>query len=131
MVAYQGFPATDFTDVPEHIRDAAQEAYRCRSINAHRAAVLLARSVVEATAKDKGIKKGPLDRKIDEMQRLGFIREDVRQGAHEVRYLGNDMAHGDFTVNAADGDGEPTSNPISPRPSSPSPKMIQRKCSKS
>ena len=107
----KGSQPPDFTDVPEHIRDAAQEAYRCRSINAHRAAVLLARSVVEATAKDKGIKKGPLDRKIDEMQRLGFIREDVRQGAHEVRYLGNDMAHGDFTVNAADGDGEADEQP--------------------
>jgi Domain of unknown function (DUF4145) len=62
----------------------------------YRAAVLLARAVIEATAKDKGITTGSLSRKIDAMYDARLIREDVRDGAHEVRYLGNDMAHGDF-----------------------------------
>ncbi|WP_217628228.1 DUF4145 domain-containing protein [Micromonospora nigra] len=86
----------EFPDVPSHIAETADEAYRCHSIEAYRAAVLLARSVIEATAKEKGITSGPLLKKIDEMFDQRLIREHVRDGAHEVRHLGNDMAHGDF-----------------------------------
>lgn len=91
----------DFPDVPEHIASAAQEATKCRSIVALRAAILLARSVIEATAKDKGITSGKLAQKIDEMAEKQLIRERIKEAAHEIRYLGNDMAHGDF-VDAVD-----------------------------
>ena len=86
----------DFPDVPQHIADAASEAYRCRSISALRTAVQLARSVVEATAKEKGITQGSIFSKINEMYNQRLIREHIKDGAHEVRHLGNDMAHGDF-----------------------------------
>ena len=85
-----------FPDVPEHIGQAADEAYRCYSIDAFRAAVLLARSVIEATAKDKDITRGQLVTKIDAMHKAELIRKVVKEGAHEVRHLGNNMAHGDF-----------------------------------
>ncbi|MEV4821636.1 DUF4145 domain-containing protein [Micromonospora sp. NPDC049274] len=85
-----------FPDVPAQIADAADEAYRCSSIGARRAAVLLARSVIEATAKDKQITSGTLLAKIDALYAQGFIREHIKDGAHEVRHLGNEMAHGDF-----------------------------------
>ena len=99
----QGDQPPDFVDVPDHIRSAAHEAYRCRSINAHRAAVLLARSVIEATAKENGITGGTLAQKINEMRTRDLIREHVKKAADEVRYLGNDMAHGDF-VDPVDAD---------------------------
>jgi len=67
-----------------------------RSVSAFRAAVQLARSVVEATAKDKKIVTGTLNSKIDELYNQSFIRGHIRDGAHEVRHLGNEMAHGDF-----------------------------------
>lgn len=86
----------DFPDVPPPIAEAADEVYRCLSINAHRAAVALARAVVEATAKDKGITKGQISAKIDEMAKQGLIREGTREAAHEVRFKGNDAAHGDI-----------------------------------
>jgi hypothetical protein len=82
--------------VPSHIGEAADEAYRCLSIKAYRAAALLARSVVEATAKEKGITKGNLVAKINELHKQQLIREYVKDAADEVRHLGNDMAHGDF-----------------------------------
>ena len=85
-----------FDDVPPHIAGAASEAYVCLSVNAHRAATLLARSVIEATAKDMGIIAGRLVDKIDARHEQEFIRNTVKDGAHEVRHLGNDMAHGDF-----------------------------------
>lgn len=85
-----------FPDVPDHIAQAADEAYRCQSIGAHRAAGALARAVVEATAKEKGITQGKLGVKIAEMEKQHLVRPHVRVAADEVRHLGNDMAHGDF-----------------------------------
>ena len=86
----------EFPDVPSHIAQAASEAYSCQSIGAHRAAVLLSRSVIEATAKDKGITSGQLFSKIEQMYEKGHVREHIKDAAHEVRHLGNDTAHGDF-----------------------------------
>ena len=86
----------EFPDVPEDIEAAASEAYQCLSIGAYRAAVMLARSVIEATAKAKGISKGLLWHKIEAMHRAGLVREHVKDAAHEVRHLGNESAHGDF-----------------------------------
>lgn len=85
-----------FLDVPEHISDPASEAHRCRSIQAHRATILLTRAVIEAIAKDKEITSGTLYEKIEEMSKQGLIRAHVAEAAHEARHLGNGMAHGDF-----------------------------------
>jgi hypothetical protein len=98
-------PEWDFPDVPLPIASAASEAYECwYHADANRAAVIMARAVIEATAKDKGIKKGTLLDKIDAMSHL--VREHVRRGAHEVRLLGNDMAHGDLGEEVTDEDAE-------------------------
>jgi hypothetical protein len=58
--------------------------------------VISARSVIEATAKDKGMTTGSLMAKIDTMYEARLIREDIKDGAREVRLLANDAAHGDF-----------------------------------
>lgn len=85
-----------YPDVPAPISDAASEAHACHSIRSYRAAVLMARSVIEATAKDQGIDKGTLREKIDAMRDQDLIRPVISEAAHEIRHLGNDMAHGDF-----------------------------------
>ncbi|MBW0270447.1 hypothetical protein ATM97_05185 [Nocardia sp. MH4] len=87
-----------FPDVPIQIGAAAGEATGCFSVEHYRAAVILARAVVEATAKDKGFTKGTLADKIDAMQAAGRIRPHTKDAAHEIRYMGNDMAHGDFAT---------------------------------
>ncbi|WP_158641464.1 DUF4145 domain-containing protein [Amycolatopsis eburnea] len=86
----------DFPDVPQHIGEAASEAHRCIAMGALRAAVQLARSVVEATAKEKGASSGNLLAKIDKLHEMGIIRPVIQEAAHEIRHLGNEMAHGDF-----------------------------------
>ena len=85
-----------YPDVPSEIAAAASEAHRCMAVKAYRGAVLLARSVIESSAKDKGMTTGTLVTKIDAMHEARLIREDIRDGAHEVRFLANDAAHGDF-----------------------------------
>lgn len=88
----------DFPDVPEQVALAADEAHRCLSINAHRAAVLMARSVVEAACKERGITQGKLDQKINALRDQQDIRPGTADMAHEIRYFGNEMAHGDFVA---------------------------------
>lgn len=86
----------EYEDVPTDIASAASEAYACFSINANRAAVLLARTTVEAIAKDKGVSSGNLKAKIDTMAEQNIITDQLKDEAHEIRFLGNDMAHGDL-----------------------------------
>ena len=86
----------EFEDVPPHIASAASEAYRCHSVGAFRATCSIARAVIEATAKDKGITNGQVFNKIEEMQKQNLIRPHIKDAAHEVRHLGNSVAHGDF-----------------------------------
>ena len=86
----------EFADVPDHIARAAKEAHANESINSHMSAILMARTVVEATAKAKGITTGSLYAKIDALAAQNFIRKDTKEAAHEIRHLGNDTAHGDI-----------------------------------
>lgn len=70
-----------YPDVPAQIAAATSEAHKCMAVEAYRGAVLLARSVIEATAKDKGMTAGTLVTKIDAMYEARLIREDIRDGA--------------------------------------------------
>jgi len=86
----------EFPDVPAHIAGAASEAWLCYTSGATRGACALARAVVEATAKNKGFTKGALIAKIEALADAGLIRSAVREQAHEIRHIGNDVAHGDL-----------------------------------
>lgn len=87
-----------FSDVPTHIATAAGEAHRCRSIGALMSSVLMARTVVEAVAKEKEVMKGSLFEKIDALGAKGIIKPFTVETAHVIRTFGNDMAHGDITI---------------------------------
>ncbi|MEU9833698.1 DUF4145 domain-containing protein [Streptosporangium sp. NPDC048047] len=83
-----------YPDVPEGIADLAREAHACLEAGATRAAALMARSTVEAVAKDKGITSGSLMQKIDQLHRSGHISQLIAEAAHEIRFAGNEAAHG-------------------------------------
>jgi hypothetical protein len=93
-------------DVPPAIARAAREAYASASVGNHIAAILMARTVVEATAKNKGITVGTLSAKINSMKDAGLIRPAIAEQAHEVRFAGNDMAHGDIEALVGETDSE-------------------------
>ena len=88
--------APEVPDVPEHIAAAAIEAHTASAVGAPMAAILMARTVVEATAKSQGITTGSLFQKIDALASQDFIRPSTKDAAHEIRHFGNDMAHGDI-----------------------------------
>lgn len=87
-----------YPDVLAEIASPASEAHECFSIGAFRAAVLMARSVIEATAKNQNIEGRDLYAKIVAMGEAQLIRPLIVEAAHEVRLLGNEMAHGDFAT---------------------------------
>jgi hypothetical protein len=90
-VTYKSYP-----DVPETIGTAASEAHQALGALAPRASVAMARATVEATAKERGISKGNLESKIDQLAKDGHISEAMRLAAHEIRFAGNEAAHGDL-----------------------------------
>ena len=96
----------EFADVPTNIAGAASEAYTCQSVGAYRAAALLARSVIESTCKDKDITEGALKQKIDGLEESRLINPTLAGLSHEVRLMGNEIAHGDLdaTIDAEDCD---------------------------
>jgi hypothetical protein len=85
-----------YPDVPEAIASAASEAHQALGALAPRAAVAMARAVVEATAKDKGIVCRGIQSKIEALAENGHISETMREAAHEIRFSGNEVAHGDL-----------------------------------
>jgi hypothetical protein len=85
-----------YDDVPEAIAGAASEAHQALGADAPRAAVAMARAVVEATAKEKGITQGRIQSKIDQLAANGHISEPMREAAHEIRLTANEAAHGDL-----------------------------------
>lgn len=96
--------APEYPDTKDAIREPAIEAYTARDNNALRAAILMARSVLEAICKDQGYEKNDKGRdmslfqKIDAMHDDGVITKRLQTSAHAIRELGNGMAHGDFAT---------------------------------
>lgn len=88
----------DFPDVPERIATTANEAHLCRAAGSARGAAALARAVVESVAKNRGILKGDLKSKIEALYQAGHISEAMREAAHEIRFEGNEAAHGDLVA---------------------------------
>jgi len=91
VVHRKGYP-----DVPEAIAAAASEAHQALGADAPRAAVAMARAVIEATAKDKGITNGDVQAKINQLAADGHISAAMKEAAHEIRFAGNEAAHGDL-----------------------------------
>jgi hypothetical protein len=85
-----------FPDVPKPIATAAGEAHLCLAAGSPLGAVALSRAVVESVAKAKGATTGNLQSKIDKLCGDGHISEAMKEAAHEIRFVGNEAAHGDL-----------------------------------
>jgi transcription-repair coupling factor (superfamily II helicase) len=84
--------------VPTALADAASQAHICLSAGSPIGAVVVARAAVEAVAKDHGITGGDLKTKIERMHADGHITATMRDAAMEIRFAGNEAAHGDVVA---------------------------------
>lgn len=80
--------------VPESIREDFEEANLCFSVDAYRAAAVMARRTLQSICLDKGANEGDkLHQQIDWLFSQQIITRELKEWAHEVRYVGNDGAH--------------------------------------
>ncbi|MFI1522814.1 DUF4145 domain-containing protein [Kitasatospora cineracea] len=90
--------------VPEQIAETAAEAHGCLSVGHHRAAIIMARTVIEASAKAVGVDDRGIKVKIKKLYEQGLIYKYVMDAAEEIRESGNEVAHGDLVDQSADQD---------------------------
>lgn len=82
-------------DVPEDVAADAREAHRCLSIQAYRAAVVMARRAMQSAAYDKGAPEGNLVDQIDWLEEHRLVTPQMKEVAHTIRLAGNLGAHPD------------------------------------
>jgi hypothetical protein len=70
----------------------------CLSAGSPAGAVAVARAVIEAVAKDHGMTKGDLKSKIEWLYEDGHITKTLHDVATEIRFAGNEAAHGDLVA---------------------------------
>ncbi|WP_181419708.1 DUF4145 domain-containing protein [Arthrobacter psychrolactophilus] len=88
-------------NLPATVQKASEEAFKSFKAGQHMAAILMARTTIEATAKAHGIDKGTLASKIKKMHDQHLILVSTKTAADAIRDFGNDMAHGDLDVAVA------------------------------
>lgn len=81
--------------IPDKLHEDVQEAHLCFAVDAHRAAVAMARRALQLSAVDKGAPDSRLVDQIDWLAEQRLITDDLRDLAHEVRLGGNLGAHPD------------------------------------
>lgn len=96
-----------FSGVPENVAAAANEAFRCFSIQAYRASVIMARSVLEGIANTKisePLKTGANGKKYDKNLKekiMDMVKEDIitrklGEMASAIKDVGNSSTHNIF-----------------------------------
>jgi hypothetical protein len=85
----------DFPDIPPHLAAVASEAYLCRNVGALRGAIILARTVIEGTAKHLGCQKNGIAAKLEWMRDEDHIRRKTFAAGDALRLAGNGIAHFD------------------------------------
>lgn len=102
--------------IPEPIKSDFEEALKCEAASAFRGAATLARRTLQVICLKKGApkekqqKKNPektmrvdLSEQIDWLYKNNIITDEIKNWAHEVRFVGNDAAHPNSTdVDAED-----------------------------
>jgi hypothetical protein len=86
-------PQTVAEAVPVRAREFLSQAIA--SIHAPAGAVMLTASAVDAMLKDKGLKDGSLNSRIDQAASAHLITAEMAAWAHEIRLDANDQRHAD------------------------------------
>ena len=89
-------------DAPSGVRRDFDEAQRCLSVEAHTAAAMLARRVLEGVAVDLGATAFHLRRKLQELKRSGVIDGRLAEWAQALSVVGNDAAQKVSSVVSSD-----------------------------
>lgn len=79
--------------VPEPLRQSYNEAQRCMSVNAHTAAALIARRVVEGICADHSATGRTLALKLEDLKNRQVLDHRLHEWSSLVKDIGNEGAH--------------------------------------
>lgn len=89
--------------IPDPIKADFKEALVCEAAGSYRGAAALARRTLQVICLDKGTPANKkLHKQIDWLFENSIITSDIKNWAHEVRFVGNDAAHPNTTEVAKD-----------------------------
>lgn len=84
--------------IPEPIKSDFEEALICEAAGSYRGAAALARRTLQVICIDKGAPENKkLHQQIDWLFDNNIVTNEIKEWAHEVRYVGNDAAHPNTT----------------------------------
>lgn len=86
-------PQTISESVPNRAREFLSQAIA--SMHAPAGAIMLTASAVDSMLKEKGLKDGNLNSRIDAAAKTHLITEEMATWAHEIRLDANDQRHAD------------------------------------
>lgn len=84
--------------IPEPIKTDFREALVCEAAGSYRGAAALARRTLQVICIDKGAPENKkLHQQVDWLFDNNIVTNEIKEWAHEVRYVGNDAAHPNAT----------------------------------
>ena len=88
----------EYEGLPPNIARAASEAHVSLRNGQLIAAAITTRATLEAIVKAQGASGKTLEAKVDDLHASHKIHQLLKDQAHAIRHVGNEMAHGDFAT---------------------------------
>lgn len=83
----------DASNLPDRVREALEEAVACHAAEAYSAAGMMVRKTLELLCEDRKAEGGTLYERIESLRDKVVIPQELLEGMHDLRLLGNDAAH--------------------------------------
>jgi hypothetical protein len=80
-------------DVPRPLRREFDEAYKCFSVKAYGATVVMVRRILEGVCQENNVQQRTLIKGLEELENKGLIDGTISTWATALRVLGNEGAH--------------------------------------
>ena len=95
---YPSISKLEDTNIPDSVRNAYAQAEKSFNAGLYEPCVIMCRKALEALCTERGMKKGVLKFKIDNLKTDGIIDDKLWKWADSLRMIGNDAAH-DLSAN--------------------------------
>lgn len=83
----------DASNLPDRVREALEEAVACHAAEAYVAAGMMVRKTLELVCEDREAEGDTLYARIEALRDKVVIPQELLEGMHDLRLLGNDAAH--------------------------------------
>jgi hypothetical protein len=83
----------DASGLPDEVHDALEEAIKCHASQCYTAAAIMVRKTLEELCRDRGAEGRSLFERIEALGSRVVLPQELLEGLHDLRLLGNDAAH--------------------------------------